>query len=76
VTVLHNGVVVHNHFELQGSTSYTEPPKYTRHADREPIRIQFHGNPVRFRNLWLREKVQPLVGLKPYPLPKDVEKIR
>jgi hypothetical protein len=76
VTVLHNGVVVHNHFELQGSTSYTEPPKYTRHADREPIRIQFHGNPVRFRNLWLREKVQPLVGLKPDPLPKDVEKIR
>ena len=30
VTVLHNGVVIHNHFELQGSTSYVEPPKYTR----------------------------------------------
>ncbi|MEX2174410.1 MAG: DUF1080 domain-containing protein [Pirellulaceae bacterium] len=65
VTVLHNGLVMHNHFELQGSTSYTEPPKYTRHAEREPIGIQFHGNPVRFRNIWLRENVQPLVGKKP-----------
>jgi hypothetical protein len=72
VTVLHNGLVVHNHFELQGGTSYTEPPKYTRHADKEPIQIQFHGNPVRFRNMWVRENVQPLVGLKPaVPPPSD-----
>jgi hypothetical protein len=73
VTVLHNGLVVHNHFELQGSTSYTEPPKYSAHGKREPISIQFHGNPVRFRNLWLRENVQPLVGLKPDPAPPSVE---
>ncbi len=74
VTVLHNGVVVHNHFELQGTTSYTEPPKYSKHADREPISIQFHGNPVRFRNIWLRENVRPLVGLKPDPVPPSLEK--
>ncbi|HEX5104181.1 MAG TPA: DUF1080 domain-containing protein [Pirellulaceae bacterium] len=67
VTVLHNGLVIQNHFELQGSTSYTEPPKYTAHADKEPLSIQFHGNPVRFRNIWVRENVQPLVGLKPDP---------
>lgn len=65
VTVLHNGVLIHNHFELQGSTSYTEPPKYTKHAEREPISLQFHGNPVKFRNIWLREQVQPLEGKKP-----------
>lgn len=65
VTVLHNGLVVHNHFELQGSTSYTEPPKYTHHAPKEPLHIQFHGNPVQFRNIWLRENVQPLIGIKP-----------
>jgi hypothetical protein len=74
VTVLHNGVVVQNHFELQGTTSYTEPPKYTAHGEREPISIQFHGNPVRFRNLWLRTNVQPLVGLQPDPLPPSAEK--
>ena len=65
VTVLHNGVVIHNHFELQGATSYTEPPKYTQHADKLPMHIQFHGNPVRFRNIWLREAITPLVGMKP-----------
>ena len=71
VTVLHNGVLLHNHFELLGSTSYTEPAKYSKHAEKEPLTIQFHGNPVRFRNLWIRENVQPLVGLKPAVPPKD-----
>jgi hypothetical protein len=65
VTVLHNGVLIHNHYELQGSTSYTEAARYTAHAEKEPISLQFHGNPVRFRNIWIRENVQPLVGLKP-----------
>lgn len=67
MTVLHNGLVIHHHVELQGSTSYVEAPKYTRHGDREPLHIQFHGNPVRFRNIWLRENVKPLAGLKPEP---------
>ena len=65
ITVLHNGVAVHNHFELMGITSYTEAPSYKKHGDKEPIHLQFHGNPVKFRNIWLRENVQPLVGQKP-----------
>ena len=65
VTVLHNGVVVQNHFELQGATSYTEPAKYSKHADKLPLHIQFHGNPTRFRNIWVREAIAPLVGKKP-----------
>ena len=65
VTVLHNGILVHNHFELQGATSYTEAPSYKKHGEKEPIHLQFHGNPVKFRNLWLRENVQPLVGQPP-----------
>ena len=67
VTVLHNGVLVHNHFELMGGTSYVEAPKYSKHAPKEPLNIQFHGNPVRFRNIWLRENITPLVGKKPEP---------
>lgn len=62
VTVLHNGVLVHNHFELMGSTSYVEAPKYSKHGEKESLNIQFHGNPVRFRNIWVRENVAPLVG--------------
>ncbi|HMC11728.1 MAG TPA: DUF1080 domain-containing protein [Pirellulaceae bacterium] len=71
VTVLHNGVVIHNHFELLGSTSYVEPAKYVQHADKEPLQIQFHGNPVRFRNIWLRENIKPLMGLNPDPRPNS-----
>ena len=55
VTVLHNGVVVQNHFELTGGTSWTEKPHYTAHPAKLPITLQFHGNPVRYRNIWIRE---------------------
>jgi hypothetical protein len=55
VTVLHNGVLVQNHTEILGSTAWDSPPKYTPHAARAPFQLQFHGNPVRFRNIWIRE---------------------
>ncbi len=65
VTVLHNGVLVHNHFALLGGTYYEQPPSYSAHEDKLPISIQDHGNPMRFRNIWIRENVQPLVGEAP-----------
>jgi hypothetical protein len=74
VTVLHNGVLLHNHLALLGGTSFTEPPKYTRHGEKERLNIQFHGNPVRFRNIWIRENVQPLVGQQPEPKTDDPKK--
>ena len=55
VTVLQNGIVVQNHFELLGGTYYDQPAKYTAHPPREPFHLQFHGNPVMFRNIWIRE---------------------
>lgn len=61
VTLVHNGVLVQNHFELLGPTSYTEPPAYKAHAETGPIHLQFHGNPVRFRNIWVRD-IKPPVG--------------
>ncbi len=61
ITAIHNGVLILNHFELQGDTPYTRPPAYTKHADRLPIRLQDHGNPVRFRNIWVRE-IRPAHG--------------
>lgn len=59
VTVLHNGILVQDHFELEGGTSYIEAPKYTKHPDKLPIHLQNHGNPVRFRNIWVRELEEP-----------------
>lgn len=54
VTVLHNGVLVLNHVKLQGTTEYIGPPKWRAHGD-GPIMLQDHGNPVSFRNIWIRE---------------------
>jgi len=60
VTVLHNGVLTLNHFELEGVTPFNELPKYTAHGE-APIHLQNHGNPVRYRNIWVRE-IKPLKG--------------
>lgn len=55
VTVLHNGVVVHNHTALLGSTAHKKAPQYSPHPPKGPISLQDHGNPMRFRNIWVRE---------------------
>jgi Domain of Unknown Function (DUF1080) len=55
ITVLQNGVVVQNHEEIYGSTYLDGPPRYEPHPPKGPIGLQYHGNPVRFRNIWVRE---------------------
>lgn len=55
ITVLHNGVLVQNHSILRGHTPYKGLPAYTKHADKLPIMLQDHGNPVSYRNIWIRE---------------------
>jgi len=55
MTVLHNGVLVHDNRELWGPTSWLQYHPYTPHADRLPLALQDHGNPVRYRNIWVRE---------------------
>ncbi len=55
VTVLHNGVAVHHAVELLGPMSFRALPKYTPHGPKGPISFQDHGNPVRYRNVWVRE---------------------
>jgi hypothetical protein len=55
VTVLHNGVLVQNHAELQGGTFWDQAPVYEAHPEKLPLHIQDHRNPVRFRNIWIRE---------------------
>jgi hypothetical protein len=55
ITVLQNGVLIQNHTELLGATSYIQAPSYSAHAPKLPLMLQAHGNPVRFRNIWIRE---------------------
>lgn len=55
VTVIHNGVVVQDHFKILGGTSYISAPSYAAHPEKLPIKLQYHRNPVKFRNIWIRE---------------------
>ena len=55
ITVLQNGVLIQNHTEILGATSYIQAPKYAAHPPKLPLTLQAHGNPVRYRNIWIRE---------------------
>ncbi len=54
VTLLHNGVMVHNHVALLGPMVYRALAHYTPHGPKAPLSLQDHGNPVRYRNIWIR----------------------
>jgi hypothetical protein len=55
VTVFHNGVLVHNARPFWGPTAHRRINPYIPSTARGPVRLQDHGNPVRYRNIWLRE---------------------
>jgi hypothetical protein len=55
LTVLHNGLLAQDHVALSGPTSHNQRPSYATHPDKLPLVLQDHGNPVRFRNVWIRE---------------------
>lgn len=55
VTVFHNGVLVQDHWEMEGLTTHCRRRPLKPHANKLPLQLQDHGNPVRFRNIWLRE---------------------
>jgi hypothetical protein len=63
ITAVHNGVLILNHFQLLGDTPFNRPPQYKAHPSKGPIAIQDHGNPVRFRNIWIRE-IKQTQGVK------------
>lgn len=75
ITAVHNGVLILNHFELLGDTPFNRPPQYVRHPETGPISLQDHSNPVRFRNIWVRN-FKPASGeqvRKPYLKDGDKE---
>ena len=57
-TVFHNGVLIQDAYELSGGTGWlggSAVTEYEAHGDKGPIALQDHGNPVLFRNIWIRE---------------------
>lgn len=54
VTVIHNGVLVHHAREFWGPTEHRRIDPYTPDNQTGPIALQDHGNPVGYRNIWIR----------------------
>jgi hypothetical protein len=54
ITVLHNGVLIQSHTQINGPTEYKGQPVYVAHG-KAGIKLQDHGNPVSYRNIWVRE---------------------
>ena len=54
VTVLHNGVVVHHATAYWGPTRHRSVLPYKPEMASGPLVLQDHGNPVRYRNIWVR----------------------
>jgi hypothetical protein len=56
VTVLQNGVLMQDHQKIEGPTGHMMVAHYGNNlADHGPLELQFHGNPVRYRNIWVRK---------------------
>jgi hypothetical protein len=70
LTVFQNGVLIQNNVQLTGPTGWLDRAPYHAHAEKQPISLQDHGNPVRFRNIWVRELGKP--GKKEFTLPTSV----
>ena len=63
LTVFHNGVLVQDNTEVWGPTAWLQHLPYASHPDRLPLQLQDHGNPVLYRNIWVRELAEePRLG--------------
>lgn len=54
ITVIHNGVVLHHRQAFHGQTFHKRVGVYTEHPAQGPLSLQDHGNPIRYRNIWVR----------------------
>jgi len=54
-TVFHNGVLTQDNVEPTGPTEHGERPPYKVTPEKLPLALQDHGDPVRYRNIWIRE---------------------
>ncbi len=56
ITVLHNGVMVHNAQKLEGPTRHKVVTSYPKnHPEKAPLKLQWHGDPIEYRNIWVRD---------------------
>ncbi len=54
LTVFFNGVLVQDNWQLEGSTTWCRRACFWKVPPAAPLTLQDHGNPVPFRNIWIR----------------------
>jgi hypothetical protein len=59
MTVLQNGVLIQDDAQLSGPTAHQRRPPYVAGPPKQPLSLQDHGHPVRYRNIWIRELTDP-----------------
>jgi len=68
ITIFHNGVCVHNNYTLRGTTFHKKVASYSPHKNNKGrIQLQDHGNPMRFRNIWIRELPEEIPSSRQLP---------
>lgn len=56
ITVFHNGILVHNAQPYKGPTTHKRVASYPEtHPEKGPLALQWHGDPIEYRNIWIRE---------------------
>ncbi len=73
LTVLHNGVLVQNASEPVGPSEWLRPGKYKPGVTKASLGLQDHGNPVRYRNIWIRPLSDPARPAREEPYPQKHE---
>jgi hypothetical protein len=56
ITVLQNGILVQDDVALTGPSDHRKRPPYKKQADKMPLHLQYHGDQLQFRNIWVVEK--------------------
>jgi hypothetical protein len=48
-------VLIQNNVEIYGNTWHDRPALYIAHGPKASLKLQDHGDPLRYRNIWIRQ---------------------
>ena len=71
VTVRHNGVLIHDKVKILPGDTTELAASTEMHVLQGPILLQWRGNAVQFRNIWMVERADPSPAVKSAAAPKD-----